>query len=148
MMIEKGGQVEDTLRQELEKLREDLQRSFNRVEKLIKLLADGPVEKEEGIPRGVVLDVFQYWVTTVRGGRKGIKLSPERERKIRKALENYGFDDVILAIDGVLLSSFHMGDNPDNKPFNDIELILRNGVNIEKFRDLTLDAATRQADPF
>jgi hypothetical protein len=132
--------------EELQTLRQELQRSLNRVDKLITGLTEGPVEKKVRVPRAEVEEVFNYWVEKVKKGRKGVKLTPERERKIIKAIEVYDQETAFLAIDGVLLSSFHMGDNNEGKQYNDIELILRNGVNIEKFRDLALEDASPAAD--
>lgn len=128
--------------EELVKLRGELQRSLNRVERMITVMTHmAPVEEKEAkVPKELIQEVFQYWVDTVKAGRKGIKLSTERERKIRLAIESYDVETAKQAIDGILLSSFHMGENSDQKRFDDIELILRNSVNIEKFRDLAAES--------
>lgn len=88
--------------------------------------------------------IFEHWVKTVRTSNKGVRpvLSPERKRKIEKALELYGFDVCVQAIDGVVKSDFHMGRNSRGKKYDDISLILRDAKHIEMFADL---AATKDA---
>lgn len=84
-----------------------------------------------------VVRVFEHWVAQHSSG-KGKKpvLSPERDRKIRSAIRSHGVDTVLAAIDGCLLSGWHMGDNPEGKKYNDIALILRNAEKIEYFSGL------------
>jgi hypothetical protein len=101
-------------------------------------------------PPDMVKQVFDHWVRTVRNSGKGIKpvLSPERRRKIRKALEAYGMETCMLAIDGVLKSDFHMGRNAKARRYDDISLILRDARHIEMFAELamTKDALTSFLD--
>lgn len=85
--------------------------------------------------------IFDYWVETVRTSSKGLKprLDSKRENRIVQALKLYTPEELKLAIDGVLKSDFHMGNNNRGKKYDDIELILRNAENIEKFAALALD---------
>lgn len=93
-----------------------------------------------------VIQVFEHWAKTVKNGSRGPKpvLSPERRRKIRQALDLYGYETCIQAIDGVLKSDFHMGRNGRGKKYDDISLILRDAKHIEMFAELALtkDAMT------
>ena len=88
--------------------------------------------------------VFEYWVETLRNSGKGVapKLSDERKRKIRKAVDLYGVDVCLAAIDGCAKSPFHMGKNGRGKRYDDISLILRDAKHIEMFADMaeTVDA--------
>lgn len=107
---------------------------------------DVPLFEVEQSPKDQVQLVFDHWVATVRNSGRGVRpvLSPERRRKIVKALEMYGFDTCMLAIDGVVKSDFHMGKNARGKKYDDISLILRDAKHIEMFADLatTKDAIT------
>lgn len=98
-----------------------------------------------------VLAVWNHWLTNVHGVRPGLTpaLSQKRERAIRKALKWYTVEVCCKAIDGVLLSPFHLGRNSRNKRYTDITLILRDPEHIEKFVDLadrqTITDNARQA---
>lgn len=82
-----------------------------------------------------ILTVWNHWLTVVHGTRPGLTpaLSQKRERAIRKALKWYTVEVCCTAIDGVLLSPFHLGRNSRNKRYTDISLILRDPEHIERF---------------
>jgi hypothetical protein len=82
-----------------------------------------------------VQQVWDHWLTVVHGAKPGLTpaLSEKRARAICKALKAYPVEVCKQAIDGVLLSPFHMGRNSRNKRYNDITLILRDPEHIEKF---------------
>lgn len=86
---------------------------------------------------GDVQKVFDYWIErhTSGKGRKPV-LSSERVKKIERAIKDHGVETTLRAIDGCLLSDWHMGENPSGQKYNDISLILRNASNIEKFAGL------------
>lgn len=92
--------------------------------------------------------VWQYWLNNVHGVRPGLTpaLSIKRERAIRKALKSYTVAVCCTAIDGVLLSPFHMGRNARNKRYCDITLILRDPEHIEKFVALAEQQTAAQRD--
>lgn len=84
--------------------------------------------------------VFDYWVKHVKAtARVHPVLSDERRRKIRKALDSHGLEIVLMAIDGVTKSDFHMGKNARGKVYNDISLILRDAQHIEKFAEMATE---------
>jgi hypothetical protein len=91
--------------------------------------------------------VFTHWVTTLRNTGRGVKpvLSDERRRKIRKALDMYGLDTCLAAIDGCAKSAFHMGANARTKRYDDISLILRDAKHIEMFADLADELTAEEA---
>ena len=77
--------------------------------------------------------VFDYWVTAMC---KGALAKPTKGRvtKIKARLnEGYSVEQIKQAIDGCSRSPFHMGENKDNKRYDDIELICRNGEKLESF---------------
>lgn len=102
-----------------------------------------PTERE-------IQEVFDYWVEKHRTSNRGPRpvLGEKRHQKIEKAIRMYGVQTCKDAIDGCLLSDWHMGANPRNKIYDDIELILRNESKIERFAELKLDArSTGMFDP-
>lgn len=81
------------------------------------------------------IQVFEYWKTVMKKSRAN--LTPERKAKLLARLKDYPLETLMDAIDGCALSDFHMGRQP-GKPeqHNDIELIFRNGSNVERFSDM------------
>lgn len=79
--------------------------------------------------------VFDHWVALMGKNPRRTVLSPDRRKLIRKALELYDEDTLQLAIEGCACSAFHQGDNDSGALYNDIELILRNARNVERFAD-------------
>ena len=63
------------------------------------------------------------------------KLTPKREKAIKARLKDYTTAQIKCAIDGCSRDPFSMGQNDRQKPFNDIELICRNGEKLESFLD-------------
>ena len=81
-----------------------------------------------------VREVFEAWkVSTGHNGRT--VLDDKRRRVIKRALEQYPLDDVLDAVEGWREFPHNRGENDRHRPFNDLELLLRNAANIERFRD-------------
>lgn len=97
--------------------------------------------KEQGTGKGTgkgntsssaVRDVFVYWQSVM--GKPGAILTPKRDKAVTAALKlGYTVDQIKSAIDGCKRSPFHMGVNDQRTVYDDLELICRNGENIEKF---------------
>lgn len=84
--------------------------------------------------------VFVYWQETM--GHKRAKLDAKRKRAITARLrEGHTVDDIKQAIDGCKASPWHQGKNDRQAKFDDIELICRDAVKLDRFR-----AAADQAD--
>lgn len=84
----------------------------------------------------VVQDIFFYWQEIMGKGQS--KLLPARERIITRALKVYPPEVLKAAISGCAKTKWNMGDNPENKLYNDIEYILRVSQkhnNIERFSE-------------
>lgn len=95
---------------------------------------DNNVEQAQPDGMGMVNEVFGYWLTVMGKNAKTTKKTPERVNKIKGRLkQGYSVEDIKGAIDGCARSPFHMGENPDGKKYNDIELICRNGKHLEEF---------------
>lgn len=79
--------------------------------------------------------VFSYWVS-VMNKNLITKLTTKRDRAITARLnEGYTVDQIKLAIDGCKNSPFHQGQNDNQKKYDDIELICRDGGRLESFWD-------------
>ena len=80
------------------------------------------------------VEIFNYWAQ--KTGKHRAKFTKGREKRIKDRLkEGYSLKEIKDAIDGCMASQFHMGGNPQNKLYNDIELICRSGEKLESFWD-------------
>ena len=61
------------------------------------------------------------------------------------ALRNYGMEKCKKAIK-VALSSWHTGNNPQNKTYNELSLIFRNSDKVEMFIDIYETESTAQEE--
>lgn len=83
----------------------------------------------------ITQEIFDYWKTELNHP-KAI-LDTGREKKIRARLrEGYSVERIKQAIRGIKRSSHHMGDNDRKTVYDDIELICREGKNVDQFADL------------
>ncbi len=85
--------------------------------------------------RSDVQAVFEHWCRVFKKP-PSTKLLAKRRGVIEKALKDYGLNDVKRCIDGYSQSDWHCGDNPNGKPFTEIELFLRNETKIERGLEL------------
>lgn len=84
-----------------------------------------------------IREVFDYWVEkTYTKGRKPILGAKRRSKLNARLSEGYTVEDLKLAVDGVLLSPWHMGDNPSGKKYLDIVTIFRDDAQVEKFMNM------------
>jgi hypothetical protein len=82
-------------------------------------------------PDDEVSKIFGYWQERMKSPRS--KLDDKRKRIIRKALESYSPADVCKAIRGCSRDAWSMGENERGRPFNSIELILRDAEHVERY---------------
>jgi hypothetical protein len=94
------------------------------------------------VPHAETKQVFEAWM--VATGRNGnTLLTAERVSKIKARLKQYPPEDVLDAVKGVMRSPWHVENHQ-----TDITFVLRNGANLEKFRDMERDAGpTRRRNP-
>ena len=79
-----------------------------------------------------VSDVFNFWQTVMNHPRA--RLDPKRKKTIQKAIEwGYSSDDLKTAIHGCSLTPHNMGKNDRSERYDGLELILRNGDQIDRF---------------
>lgn len=77
-------------------------------------------------------EVFDYWRQKLI--HPNARLDSNRRNKIAARLKDgYTVEDLKTAIDGCAASSWHMGQNPSNKKFDDIALICRDASKVEGF---------------
>lgn len=80
-----------------------------------------------------VVIIFDYWCQ-VMGKTGNAKITAKREKAILNRLaEGYTVEHIKQAIDGCKRSPFHMGQNENKTVYDDLELICRDGGNLEKF---------------
>lgn len=76
--------------------------------------------------------VFEHWQTKM--GHERAQLDDKRKKAIKARLKDgYSVDDLCMAIDGCKISPHHQGQNDSGTVYDDIELICRNGPNVDKF---------------
>ncbi len=100
-------------------------------------------EKAKSISDEAVKIVWDHWVKTM-GASKLAVLDHDRKVKIAASIYDYGIEASCLAIDGCASSPFHMGDNPQQKKYNGIDLIFRDADKIEGFIQRTEKRNARQ----
>ena len=80
-----------------------------------------------------VLDVFDYWKQVMKKNSSAI-LNDKRTKAIEgRFKEGYTVDQIKMAITGCSMTPHNMGQNDNNKKYDDIELICRDGVKVETF---------------
>lgn len=83
------------------------------------------------------VSVFEAWVAATGRDVSKTKLTADRRKRIKARLsEGFSVDELCDAVRGVTLSEFHMGDNDRQQRYDDLTVVLRNGSQVEKFRDL------------
>lgn len=96
-------------------------------------LVEAPAEPPSH--RDAVQRLFGYWQR--RTGHERARLTPERASRILARLrQGYSEAEIQAAIDGCAASEFHSGQNGTGTVYDDIELICRNGSNVERFAAL------------
>ena len=94
--------------------------------------------QQEAAANSVVEDlieqVFNFWKATM-DKKKTTILDTKRRRRIGWAIKNYGLEPARNAILGCSYSTWHMGQNPGSKTYNDISLIFRDAEHVEMFLD-------------
>lgn len=98
------------------------------------------VTNEQGRPSarnaGPSERVFAHWVWMMGKNPLRARLDITRRGVLAKALALYDEETLMLAIDGCAGSAWHAGENDRGRPFNDIELILRNAQHVERFVEM------------
>jgi hypothetical protein len=91
--------------------------------------------KAARISEHAIHEVFNYWKQQISPKSRAV-LDHHRRQRIGWAIHDYGIEACKQAIDGILKSAWHMGQNPGNKKYNDIDVIFRDCDKVEKFIEL------------
>lgn len=79
-----------------------------------------------------ILEVFEYWKQVLNHPKA--KLGDERERAVKARLaQGYTVDDLKRAVDGCAVTPHNMGQNDRGEVYDDLELICRDGGQVERF---------------
>jgi len=98
-------------------------------------MAEPPLPPARREDREIVNEIFLYWARVTE--RPVAKLTTERITKIRARLrEGYSPDDLKAAISGCATSPFHAGENDRQTRYDDLAFVLRNGSQVERFKDM------------
>ncbi len=101
-------------------------------DKRARLLTRQQTAKSKKVDAGDIEQVFAHWKQTINPRSLAV-LDARRTVKIGWAVHDYGVDNCKKAIEGITKSPWHMGENPQNKKYCDVELIFRHAENVEKF---------------
>lgn len=83
----------------------------------------------------IPLDIFNHWCVVMKKNG-GAKFTPKRVKAVNERLEDgYTPEQIKSAIDGCSMTPHNRGINDQGKRFDCLELICRNGDNIERFSD-------------
>lgn len=89
-----------------------------------------------------VTRVFDYWVSATGRSSSRTKLTNQRRRHIRARLRDFSAEQLCSAIDGLMASDWHTGNNPGGTTYTDIKHVLGSTEKTERFLD-----ARAEADP-
>lgn len=84
----------------------------------------------------IVDEVFDAWRGATKKNARTI-LTPKRRKVIEaRVKEGYELADLVDAVQGWRYSAFHTGRNDAGTVYNELTMLLRDGEQVEKFRDL------------
>ena len=99
----------------------------------------GAVDERQAAER-----IFNAWVLATGRDATRSRLTKDRLSKIRaRFAEGFLEQDLIDAVEGIALSDFHMGKNDRRQKYDDLTVALRDGSQVEKFRDLRRDGPVK-----
>ena len=96
---------------------------------------EADLPEPEPIKEELVQDIFSHWQITLK--HQMAKLDSVRRKAVSLRLrEGYSVERIKNAINGITLSTYHMGLNDQKTVYDDLEFICRNGKNVDRFADL------------
>jgi uncharacterized protein YdaU (DUF1376 family) len=99
-----------------------------------------PPDGATAVSREAAWAVFSYWQK--QRGHDRAKLDAKREKAIKARLKDgYSVEDLCRAVDGIAKSAHHMGQNSSSTVYDDIELICRTAVHVDKFVKLAIEGS-------
>jgi hypothetical protein len=92
--------------------------------------------------------VFGTWVTATERDASKTKLTPDRRRRIERAIGSHGLDDCLAAVRHIGADDWARGKNDRGRRFDDIKHALGDAERIERWRDRTPRAANAPSQDF
>lgn len=92
------------------------------------------INKKDLGKAGDIEEIFSFWQNTL--GKQKSKLDKSRSKLIELRLQDYSVGDLKNAILGCSKSTWHMGHNPQQTPYNQIKNIFGTPENTEKFIEM------------
>lgn len=90
------------------------------------------------------LEIFNHWKSVMKKSNNSL-LNTKRTKAITARLkEGYTVEQIKLAITGCSMTPHNMGQNDNSKKYDDLELICRDGSNVERFAGNAQQLAPRQ----
>ncbi len=79
-----------------------------------------------------VIELFEYWISKT-GRTKGSKMDPKRKKLLKARLGSYSLDQCKTAIDGIMLSPHHRGENDRKTVYTAVDHIFKDVGKMEDF---------------
>jgi len=90
-------------------------------------------EKVSAKANNELLEIFNYWKDVMKKRNSAI-LNAKRSKAVKARLkEGYSVEQIKQAIEGCAMTPHNMGQNQNGKKYDDLELICRDGVQVERF---------------
>lgn len=89
--------------------------------------------------------VFGAWVTSTGKRAASVKFTKKRRDLINRQLRDFDEDELVDAVCGWRFFAHNRGET-NGTPYNDIELLLRDAAQIERFRDATRADRAKRSD--
>jgi uncharacterized protein YdaU (DUF1376 family) len=91
-----------------------------------------------------ILEVFNYWKEVMKKNNSSI-LNAKRTKALKDRFkEGYTVEQIKMAIVGCSMTPHNMGQNNNGKKYDDLELICRDGSNVERFAGNAQQAAPQK----
>ena len=100
--------------------------------------------KDKSAKANDALEIFTHWKSVMKKSNNSL-LNTKRTKAITARLkEGYTVEQIKLAITGCSMTPHNMGQNDNGKKYDDLELICRDGSNVERFAGNAQQLAPRQ----
>jgi hypothetical protein len=97
---------------------------------ITRLKSELATQNEQMVEAPLISAIFDYWRLQCRKGRKSVKLGDKRRAAVKGRLrDGYTPKQIRIAIDGAVVGAFEK----DGRRFDDLELICRDEVTLERF---------------
>lgn len=109
--------------------------SLNLIPDSLNLIPDSRKEAKPSSAKAnnELLEIFNYWKDVMKKSNSAI-LNAKRSKAVKARLkEGYSVEQIKQAIEGCAMTPHNMGQNQNGKKYDDLELICRDGVQVERF---------------